>query len=125
MNEQVSFPTMSDREKYLFDLQGFLVIKGMLSADEVKALNEALDTNQGKRKDDKNRGAPGPLAGEHVRGLYEGMLTWEKPWCQPLGRRAATSTTRTACCCQRPFLNGSTSENTSTTPPLSRSNTNS
>ena len=25
MNEQVDFVTMSDREKYLYDLQGFLV----------------------------------------------------------------------------------------------------
>ena len=26
VHEQVDFPTMSEREKYLFDLQGFLVI---------------------------------------------------------------------------------------------------
>jgi ectoine hydroxylase-related dioxygenase (phytanoyl-CoA dioxygenase family) len=83
MNEQVNFPTMSDRERYLFDLQGFIVIKGMLSTAEVKALNEALDTNHDKRKDDTNSSAPGPLAGEHKRGLYQNMLSWEKPWCLP------------------------------------------
>jgi ectoine hydroxylase-related dioxygenase (phytanoyl-CoA dioxygenase family) len=83
MNEQVNFPTMSDREKYLFDLQGFIVIKGMLSTAEVKALNEALDANHDKRQDDTNSSAPGPLAGEHKRGLYKGMLSWEKPWCLP------------------------------------------
>ena len=37
------FPTMSEREKYLFDLQGFLVVRGLLSTDEVKRLNEAID----------------------------------------------------------------------------------
>jgi ectoine hydroxylase-related dioxygenase (phytanoyl-CoA dioxygenase family) len=83
MNEQVNYPTMSDRERYLFDLQGFIVIKGMLSAAEVKALNEALDANHDKRKDDTNSSAPGPLAGEHKRGLYQNMLTWEKPGCLP------------------------------------------
>ena len=38
MNEEVEFVTMSDREKYLYDLQGFLVVKGFLSEIEVKAL---------------------------------------------------------------------------------------
>ena len=37
MNEQVDFVTMSDREKYLYDLQGFLVVKDFLSQGEVKA----------------------------------------------------------------------------------------
>ena len=46
VSEQVDFATMSDREKYLFDLQGFIVVKGMLSEEEVKALNEALDANE-------------------------------------------------------------------------------
>ena len=36
MYEAEQFSTMSDREKYLFDLQGFIVVKGLLSTDEVK-----------------------------------------------------------------------------------------
>ena len=83
MNEQVNYPTMSDRERYLFDLQGFIVVKGILSPDEVKALNEALDANADKRKDDGNRGASGAMVGDQPRGLYQGMLTWDQPWCQP------------------------------------------
>ena len=55
MNEQVPFATMSDREKYLFDLQGFLVIAGFLTPGEVAALNTAIDANTDKR-------------GEHVGG---------------------------------------------------------
>ena len=31
MNEQVEFATMSDREKYLFDLQGFLIVREFLT----------------------------------------------------------------------------------------------
>ena len=29
MYEAEQFPTMSEREKYLFDLQGFIVVKGL------------------------------------------------------------------------------------------------
>ena len=49
MNEQVAYATMSDREKYLFDLQGFLVVKNFLDADEIQAFNEAIEANQDKR----------------------------------------------------------------------------
>ena len=34
---------MNDTEKYLFDLQGFLVVEGVLSKAEVAAANEAID----------------------------------------------------------------------------------
>ena len=83
VSEQVDFATMSDREKYLFDLQGFIVIKGMLSEEEVKALNEALEANEDKRKEDHNRSASGAMVGEQPRALYDEMLEWEQPWCQP------------------------------------------
>ena len=36
---------MADREKYLYDLQGFLVVKGFLTDTEVRALNDSLDAN--------------------------------------------------------------------------------
>ena len=37
MHEEVDHVTMTDREKYLFDLQGFLVVKGFLNREEVKS----------------------------------------------------------------------------------------
>ncbi len=77
------YVTMSDREKYLFDLQGFLVIHGILSDDEIRILNEALDANQDKRQEDTASAAGGNLDGSQLRGLYNGMLTWDQPWCQP------------------------------------------
>ena len=43
MNDQEQYPTMGEREKYLFDLQGFLLIRGFLSIDEVKVLNDSLE----------------------------------------------------------------------------------
>lgn len=81
--ESVDFPTMSDREKYLFDLQGFLVIKNILSPDDLRALNDAVDANLDTRREDGNRGAHGNMVGERPRGLITGMLSWQQPWCQP------------------------------------------
>ena len=34
---------MNETDTYLFDLQGFLVVRDVLSADEVRAANEAID----------------------------------------------------------------------------------
>ena len=36
---------MSEREKFLMDLQGFLHVKDFLSTEEVRILNEAVDAN--------------------------------------------------------------------------------
>lgn len=74
---------MDEREKFLFDLQGFLVVRGMLTAAEVKALNEAFDANLDKRRDDPNHAPDGATYGPKRRGIFTGMLTWQKPWCQP------------------------------------------
>ncbi|HET6381967.1 MAG TPA: phytanoyl-CoA dioxygenase family protein [Armatimonadota bacterium] len=75
---------MNDREKYLFDLQGFLVVKNFLTDDEVARLNEAFDANQDKMGEDRNSniGSSTTLAG-FKRGMFSGMLTWEHPWCEP------------------------------------------
>ena len=85
MNEQVEFVTMSNREKYLFDLQGFLVVKNFLSNTEVCALNEAIDANHDKRREHPKADLNGtPLDGEFGPFWhYNGMLTWLPPWCQP------------------------------------------
>ena len=50
---------MTKEEKFRFDLQGFLVVKNVLSADEVDALNKLADevwpTPAGQSEDDGNR----------------------------------------------------------------------
>lgn len=74
---------MTDREKFLFDLQGFLVVRDFLSSEEVDALNVAVDANQDKIKDDGNSHPVGNLVGEFKRGMFSGMLAWDKPWCLP------------------------------------------
>ena len=74
---------MTDREKFLFDLQGFLVVRDFLSSEEVDVLNAAVDANQDKIKDDGNSHPAGNLVGEFKRGMFSGMLAWDKPWCLP------------------------------------------
>ena len=46
MNEQVDFVTMSDREKYLYDLQGFLVVKDFLTPMRINAAISGLRTRR-------------------------------------------------------------------------------
>lgn len=80
------FATMSEREKYLYDLQGFLVVRNVLSAEEVKNLNNAIDANPNKSKEHGLGGTLDgtPLAGPKTQYVhYDGMLTWDQPWCQP------------------------------------------
>ena len=74
---------MTDRENFLFDLQGFLVVKDVLTDVEVKALNDAFDANEDKKKDDGNSRPDGDTYGPLKRGMFNGMLTWDQPWCQP------------------------------------------
>jgi hypothetical protein len=64
---------MNDREKFLYDLQGFLHVPGFLSAAEVKALNAAFDANWDKR----HWGVGGK------QNEFTGMLEWPKPHCDP------------------------------------------
>ena len=84
MGQQVLLPSaevpvvqrkqMSEREKFLFDLNGYITIPGFLTTGELASLNEAFDANWEKRTDC------------HQTPAYDefgGMLTWEQPHCQP------------------------------------------
>ena len=60
---------MSDEELYLFDLRGYLVIEGVLSAAEVAELNRLLDAQQ----------LPPPA--ESVKSQrFGGFLFWDEPF---------------------------------------------
>ncbi|MBT5828699.1 MAG: hypothetical protein HOH77_00790, partial [Candidatus Latescibacteria bacterium] len=74
---------MTEREQFLFDLQGFLVMRDFLSTAEVSALNAAVDANFDKKGEDGNSVAGGNLDGDFKRGMFNGMLTWDKPHCLP------------------------------------------
>ncbi|MDA0747143.1 MAG: phytanoyl-CoA dioxygenase family protein [bacterium] len=78
---------MTEDEKYLFDLNGYLVIENVLSEEEVAVANEAIDRHldQGKVRDREQSldGGSPALRGEKGRGELMGMMEWEKPWCDP------------------------------------------
>ena len=71
-------------ERYLFDLNGYLVVEDVLTSRELDALNGAIDQNADRivRKESMSEGSTA-LQGKGVRGDLEGMLTWPKPSCQP------------------------------------------
>ena len=74
---------MTEAEKYLFDVHGYLVIEGLLSPEEVRAANAAVDSRAGDirvRPGDLANGSR-TLEGNQGRGDLGGMLTWEKPHC--------------------------------------------
>jgi len=81
---------MSDTEKFYFDLDGFLVVRGVLTPEEVAAANAAVDAHADKIKERqapelRNTKAGTPLAGDGVKGRRDlgGMLGWSKPHCDP------------------------------------------
>ena len=78
---------MNEHEKYLFDLNGYLVVENVLTPDEVALCNEAIDRHANdirERVDELSlSGGSKTLEGITGRGDLNGMLGWEKPWCEP------------------------------------------
>lgn len=78
---------MNDTQKYLFDLQGFLVVEGVLSKAEVAAANEAIERHADgivERVGEASLSSDSKtMQGETGRGDLGGLLSWEKPWCDP------------------------------------------
>ena len=76
---------MDATEKYLFEVHGYLVIAGALSPEEVAAANAAIDHHAdqiGIRPNDLAHESE-TLKGTQGRGDLGGMLTWDKPHCDP------------------------------------------
>ena len=83
---------MTDDELYLFDLNGFIVIEGLLSADEVDRCNQAIDHQIAadvakvieRPPAGTLDGGSSVMAGTSRRLDMQGdMLAWERPWCDP------------------------------------------
>ncbi len=78
---------MTDHEKYLFDLTGYLIVRDVLSPDEIVKANEAIDHHADKineRTGDRSlSGESESLKGITGRGDLHGLLSWEKPWRDP------------------------------------------
>ena len=78
---------MKEIEKYLFDLQGYIVLEGVLSEAEVARANEAVDRHADRIRERSGElslsGDSAALRGTTGRGDLGGLLGWEKPWCDP------------------------------------------
>ena len=78
---------MNEEEKYLFDLNGYLIIDKVLTSAEVAQANEAIDRHihQGslRSRDASLDGDSPTLRGDKGRGELHGMLEWDEPWCLP------------------------------------------
>ena len=87
---------MNADEKYLFDLNGYLVIKNVLTPEEVALANEAIDKHSDQAhirpRDQTLDGGSPELKGEQGRGELGGMLGWEEPWCDPFRHMLAHPT---------------------------------
>ena len=80
---------MTDYEKYLFDLNGYLVVEDILSAEQVAALNAAVDRNAPPPTEPPPTGLNSgseKLSGAHGRTTFGNCLDWPSPWCDPFRR---------------------------------------
>ncbi len=50
---------MTEREKYLFDINGYLVVRNILTDAEVVGLNEAIEANKHELREDGNSNTAG------------------------------------------------------------------
>jgi hypothetical protein len=74
---------LTDHEKFLFDLNGYLVVRGALSADEIGELNAAVDahSHEAISRDAtalKNAKRAGVFGAKGSRRDLGGMLNWEE-----------------------------------------------
>ena len=78
---------MADAEKYLFDLNGYVVVENVLNAEEIGRGNEAIDRHAEQIHERTGKlslsGGSAALAGSGGRIDMSGMLGWETPWCEP------------------------------------------
>ena len=72
MNMEAS--TVTAEEMFVFDLNGYIVIRGALNKEEVNQLNEAINANsdQVKERDESvsNTKKDTPMAGEQGKGSF-------------------------------------------------------
>jgi len=81
---------LTDAEKFYFDLNGFIIVRGVLTAEEVSAANAAVDAHAAEIKERvdpalRNTRTGTPLSGDGKSGRQDlcGMLAWPRPHCDP------------------------------------------
>jgi len=81
---------MTPAERFFFDLNGFLVVRGVLTQEEVAAANAAVDAHSGDIRerldqDLRNTKPNSALEGDALKGRRDlgGMLGWDPPHREP------------------------------------------
>ena len=76
---------MDSKERYFWDLTGYLVVRNVLSSDKLKAANDALDHYADHIQPASTTKATNPaLQGTGRLGLKDlSVLEFEKPYCDP------------------------------------------
>ena len=79
---------MNEDERYLFDLNGYLLLRGVLTPEEVAELNSGIDHHREAMipTGESQAGGSGALSGTSHRKDLGGMLAWERPYCEPFRR---------------------------------------
>ena len=84
---------MTDDEKFLFDLWGYIVVEDVLTPDEVAVANEAVDRHLVVNRQPGLSHRSKKLAAKTGRGEFnQNPLTFERPWCDALSTDADAST---------------------------------
>lgn len=86
MSSSVAVPPLSEEERFEFDLNGFLVVRGVFSSQEIADANDAVDKHASalyERSDAslRNAKADTPMSAAGPRLDMGGMLFWEQPYC--------------------------------------------
>ena len=75
---------MTDKEKYFWDLNGYLIVRNVLSQEEIAEVNEALNYSQRGVKDTVEETGGNSLKGTSARWYSgENLLNLLHPHCEP------------------------------------------
>jgi len=82
----MSHARLTEEERFLFDLNGFLVVRGVFSPQEVAAANAAVDVHAAQMQarvaaDLRNAKSGTPMSAAGPRLDLGGMLFWPEPHC--------------------------------------------
>ena len=85
---------MTEKEAFLFDLWGYVVLEEVLDGDQLRRANEAVDGHAGviRNREQGLSGGTEALAGDSGRGEFQRYpLTFERPLPHRTGRTALGS----------------------------------
>jgi ectoine hydroxylase-related dioxygenase (phytanoyl-CoA dioxygenase family) len=76
---------MDEKERYFWDLTGYLIVRNVLTPDEIASANDAIDHHAAEIKiDPDNQGAGDSQALRGTgRPALSGLLELETPYCEP------------------------------------------